>query len=237
MNPTLQKPRSKQIHPEITFLPPLTRPRRIARCILRALIRLLVRLFTNLKVSGLDNTRLEGAALVVANHLGDGDLLVGVAISPRFLEVVAKAELRSFPILGWLMRLYGVIWVHRGRPDRRALKAVMQSLEQGRPVVLSPEGRESLTGALEEGTHGAAYLALKTGVPVLPVTITGTENWRLYGNMKRLLRTLVTVTIGAPFHLESTGERRTDLERGTQTIMQALASLLPAEYGGVYQTK
>ena len=234
---THNKPRSESFHPEITCLPVLNRTRRLMRKILRAAIRLLVWLFTDLEVTGLENTRSLGATLLVSNHLGDADLVVGVAISEHFLEIVSKAELRALPVVGWLMEAYGVIWVHRGQPDRRALKVVMQSLAAGRPVVLAPEGRESLTGGLEEGTHGASFLALKTGVPVLPVTITGTENWRLYGNMRRLRRTPVQVTIGKPFYLRPSGDRHADLALGTQTIMQTLARQLPPEYRGVYQPK
>jgi 1-acyl-sn-glycerol-3-phosphate acyltransferase len=244
MSQTQNKPRNESFDPKITFLPRLTRGRRFARHLLRAVLRLLVWLFTDLTVTGGENLedQLSQPVLVVSNHLGDVDLIAGVAVAPRFLEVVSKAELRHLPILGWLMNLYGVIWVHRGQPDRHALRAVLQGLEQGRPAAIAPEGRESLTGALEEGTHGAAFLAMKAGVPILPVTITGTENRRLCDNIKHLRRTPVTVTIGEPFRLARSdslvfGERHADLEHGTQIIMRALAHQLPAEYRGVYQSE
>ena len=235
MSQATPKPVSENLDPQITFLPRLTPGRKLARHVLRAVLRGLVWLFIDLTVYGRENIDLQRPILVVSNHLGDADLVIGVIVAPQFVEVMGKAELRSFPVLGWLMDLYGVIWVHRGQPDRRALRAVMQSLEQGRPVGLAPEGRESVTGVLEEGTHGAAFLALKTGAPILPITFTGTENWRVYGNMKRLRRTLVTLTVGKAFHLPVGGEKHADLERGTQIIMQTLAGQLPAEYRGAYQ--
>src|SRR4030067_146028 len=113
--------------------------------------------------------------MVVSNHLGDADLIVGMAYSPYEVEILSKAELYDYPILGKLMDAYGVIWVHRGQPDRRALRAALEALRQGRVVGIAPEGRESLTGSLEEGTGGAAYLALKADGPILPVTFTGTQ--------------------------------------------------------------
>jgi 1-acyl-sn-glycerol-3-phosphate acyltransferase len=134
------------------------------------------------------------------------------------------------------MDAYGVIWVHRGQPDRRALRAALQGLGQGRLVTIAPEGRESLSGALEEGTRGAAYLALKAGVPVIPVTLTGTENWRVYGNLKRFRRTEMSVTVGQPFYLDVPGNQRQAQEQGTLQIMRKLAEQLPEEYRGVYRS-
>ena len=59
------------------------------------------------------------------------------------------------------MDWYGTIWVHRGRPDRRALRAALNGLAEGRMLAIAPEGRESISGELEQGTDGAAYIALR----------------------------------------------------------------------------
>jgi 1-acyl-sn-glycerol-3-phosphate acyltransferase len=150
------------------------------------------------------------------------------------VETLSKAELYDYPVLGKLMDAYGVIWVRRGQPDRRALRAALDGLRQGRFVAIAPEGRESLSGALEQGTEGAAYLALKAGVPVLPLTFTGTENTRIYGNLIRLRRTDVSMTVGEPFRLVELPDRKRAIELGTQKIMRALAAQLPPEYRGVY---
>ena len=101
-------------------------------------------------------------------------------------------------------------------------------------IGIAPEGRESLSGSLEEGTQGAAFLALKSGAPLLPVTFTGSENSRVFPNLRRLRRTEITCTVGRPFFLETGGDSRADLERGTAQIMETLAAQLPPEYRGVY---
>jgi 1-acyl-sn-glycerol-3-phosphate acyltransferase len=150
-------------------------------------------------------------------------------------EAIAKAELHKIPLLGWAMDAYGVIWVHRGQPDRRALRVALQALKEGRIVGIAPEGRESLTGALEAGTGGAAYIAVKASVPLLPITFTGTENKRVYRNMIRFRRTEITMRIGELFMLEDFGNWKEDVGRGTEKIMYTLAQQLPFEYRGPYQ--
>jgi 1-acyl-sn-glycerol-3-phosphate acyltransferase len=149
--------------------------------------------------------------------------------------VVGKIELVDIPFFGRLLEWYGTIWVHRGQPDRRALRVILDGLADNRMVAIAPEGRESLTGGLEEGTDGAAYIALKADVPILPVVFTGTENWRISGNLKRFRRTPITIAAAPPFRLNKTGDRRADIREGTQTIMITLARLLPPEYQGFYR--
>ena len=235
--PSQSKPISHDTRVDITRLPELTFWRRIVRRLFCSIARLLAWVFTKVEIQGLENFPSQGPAIIVANHLGDADFVLGIAFTPHLPEVLAKAELYDFPVLGKLMELYGVIWVHRGQPDRRALRASLQGLAEGRMISLAPEGRESLTGGLEEGTNGAAYLALKTNAPILPVTFTNTENVTLYPNMKRLRRTHIKITVGKMFSLDNVGNRRDSIHLGTEKIMDTLAIQLPVEYRGVYETK
>lgn len=234
--PTLQpKPRTLNIHPELVRLSEYTMLRRIYRALARGLCRLAVLFFIRYDIKGEENIPANGPVLIAANHLGDADPLIGLALIRRPVDLFVKVEIYDdYPILGRLIDAYGVIWIHRGLPDRRALRAALQSLAVGRAVGIAPEARESLTGALEEGTQGAAYLALKSAVSILPVTFTGTENRRILANLRRLRRTDVTITVGPTFLLESSDNLHTDLDAGTDRIMRALASQLPPEYRGVY---
>ena len=111
------------------------------------------------------------------NHLGDTDTAIMLAALPVAPEALGKIELLSeYPVLWKLMDWYGTIWLHRGRVDRRALACAVQALAEGRVVTIAPEGRYTLTRGLEKGGFGAAYVALRAGVAIIPVALTGTDN-------------------------------------------------------------
>lgn len=234
---TSSKPRSENIDPEITRLPVLTPWRKLYRRAMGVFLRVLVGICVRVQVTGRENMPAQGPLLIVSNHLGDADVLVGLAHTRLPVEIVVKSEFHQYPVLGAILEAYGVIWIHRGQPDRRALRAILDGLDDGRVFGIAPEGRESLTGSLEEGTGGAAYLAVKSKAPIFPVTFTGTENWRVFKNLKRFKRTPVTLTMGPVFYLDEYPERRQAIEQGTIQIMRALADQLPPEYRGVYNSE
>lgn len=236
MSTNIPKPQSEVVSSNITKLPELTFWRRLYRRIFIWVMRILVWLFTRTEVYGVENIPKRGPALIVGNHLGDADLIVGLAVVTISVEIIIKSEIYHMPILGKLLDAYGVIWIHRGQPDRRAIRAAFQGFEEGRAISIAPEGRESLTGVLEEGTGGAAYLAYKAKVPILPSAFVGTENVQIFGNLKRLRRSKVTVRIGELFWLEEYPDRKQAINQGTGQIMQAIADLLPPEYRGVYSS-
>jgi 1-acyl-sn-glycerol-3-phosphate acyltransferase len=111
-------------------------------------------------------------------------------------------------------------------------------MKQGEVLVITPEGTRSKVGHLIEGKQGVSYLAAKLGYPILPAAITGSFDPLFFGQLKRLKRPHVTVTIGPMFNLpplpsESQG-REEALKRDTDEIMCRLAVILPEEFRGVY---
>ena len=228
------KPISKVWYPNRTFLPELTWGRRLFRIFTKLLCKVVVFFFTSATITGTENYPTDGPALVVINHLGDPDVIIALAALQGVPEVIGSIHLREIPWLRFWMDLFGVIWVHRGRPDRQVISSVLKAFHQGRFIIIAPEARESTSGALEEGTNGAAYLALKGGVPIIPVTITGSEFRRIEKNLVKFRRTQISVTVGKPFFISQQVNFKDSLHVGTGAIMETLARQLPPEYRGFY---
>ena len=168
------KPVTDLWQPELVRLPERTPMRRAVRGFLRGLMRGIMHLCLRAELRGMENLPARGPFVLVINHLGDADVPLLVGALPMELDGFAKIELRSFPILGKVFDWYGVIWLHRGQPDRRALRAALQGFAEGRSLVIAPEGRYSLTRGLEPSGKGAAYIAARGNVPVIPVALAGT---------------------------------------------------------------
>jgi 1-acyl-sn-glycerol-3-phosphate acyltransferase len=235
MNQPIPKPVSEVWRPELVHLPKMTRSRRAFRTFGHGLMKLITKILLRVSVEGLENFPQSGPLMIAINHLGDADVPSVISSLPIPPDALAKIELYDVPILGRLIEWYGVIWLHRGQADKRAIRAALDGFAEGRMIVIAPEGRYSVTGALEEGNSGAAFLAYKSGVPILPIAITGTENENVYGHLKKLRRAPVHVRVGKMFRLaQQVEDRHEAISRGTSQIMQALASLLPEKYRGTY---
>jgi 1-acyl-sn-glycerol-3-phosphate acyltransferase len=228
------KPVTDWWRPDLVQLPKLTPARKLFRIFARGLAKLLVFVTMNVNIKGLENFPKKGPALIVFNHLGDADAVLLAACIPASIDGMGKIELNEHWLVGPMFRAYGVIYVHRGRADRKAIRAALDGLAEGRMIVLAPEGRQAVEGKLEEGTEGAAFLAMKTGAIIVPAAVTGTENENIY-NRKWWQRAHTTLSVGKPFHLNEGDDRQTVLREGTRQIMESLAGLLPESYLGNYK--
>jgi 1-acyl-sn-glycerol-3-phosphate acyltransferase len=182
----------------------------------------------------LENLPAHGPYIVLTNHLSAIDPPLILAAIPTPITVFAAHTHRHEFVVGELMNAMGAIWVRRGEADREALKAAVELLKDGGVIGLAPEGTRSKTGALIEGKIGAAYLATRTDVPLVPVAVTGTEVG--LPAVFRLSRPRITITIGPPFRLPDSSPQasRAQLQMYTDLIMRILAGMLPEKYRGVY---
>jgi len=203
--------------------------------LLRRIILGLLRLLCHLKVEGVEHVPAEGPLLLVSNHLHWLDTpVLGVTV-PRRARVFAARKWERRPIAGWVLRTLGnAIFVYRGEVDRQALRKALAVLKDGGVLAMAPEGTRSDTGALQQGKEGTAYLAARTGVPLVPVVAYGQE--KMFSSLLRGRRAEVHVIYGPPFALPSTPGRvsKKQLQEFTEQIMLGLAAMLPPAYRGVY---
>jgi 1-acyl-sn-glycerol-3-phosphate acyltransferase len=208
--------------------------------IIRWLIRLAMLLLTRTRVYGCELVLRSGGAMVVCNHIAALDPVILIGAFPRPLVLMSKIE-NARGTLKFLMSLVGAFTVRRGKVDREALRTAQAALDAGRLLCVFPEGTRSAAG-LAEAHGGAALLASRAGVPIIPVAITGTA--KIFSRRFPWLGfPRVTVTIGEPFLLHtlgadslssSSGVRRDDRELMTGEIMRRIAALLPPEMRGYY---
>jgi 1-acyl-sn-glycerol-3-phosphate acyltransferase len=204
--------------------------------IVRGTIGVLVRLLTRTQVRGLEHVPEQGPCLFVTNHLHWLDSpLIAVAL-PYRVYVFAGEKWAKHLLLGPLFRSLDAIFVHRGEIDRNALRKAFAVLGGGGMLGLAPEGTRSKTGGLQRGRSGAAYMALRAGVQVVPIAITGEAE--VFKALKRLRRAQVRVAVGPTFEppIVQADQRpsSTQVRHFTEEIMYRLAAMLPPGYRGEY---
>ena len=202
----------------------------------RAIVWLLFLLLTRREVKGRANVPGDGPLLIVANHLNLADPpLLGISFGRKVI-FMAKEELFRSRFTAYFMRRFGTFPVNRRRFGRAALRQARQVLDDGLALVVFPEGKRSHTGQLEAAFPGAALIACRSSVPIIPVGIIGTE--QVKGITWIWRRPRITVNIGRPFYLTPLDGKltRKELAELANSMMKQIAELLPREYRGNYQT-
>ena len=205
--------------------------------ILRFLIRMLLNLIARFELHGKENLPLTGGMVIAANHIGILDIIMvyyGIDRTDLFIPVAEKWEK-----IGWIRWLGGhlnFLFVDRYNPDLKTMRKMIALMEQGKCLVIAPEGTRSRIGSLLEGKPGVAYLAARSGFPVIPIGITGTEDELVLSNVKRLRKSTITLTGGKQFVIPPLPNKDRDaaLQKSTDEIMCQIAAILPGKYRGVY---
>jgi len=200
--------------------------------LVRLVSRLILKCLTHVEVQGLEHVP-QGSFVGVTNHLSSFDPLLVLATMPiRPFTIFAAIEHRYDFISGWALDRLGSIWIHRGEPSREALRIALNELSLGTVFGIAPEGTRSKTGKLLKGKTGAAYLATRARVPILPAAIWGTE--QIKRDLRRFKRCTVHLRVGAPFRLPEGRADSARLEEYTDVLMRKIAAMLPPEYRGEY---
>lgn len=206
------------------------------RNFLRFLIRIIgFKLLAKInKVEGLENVPQEGPAILMINHIAFIDPIVVLHVLPRNIVPLAKIEVYEYPVWGRFTKMWGVIPVRREEFDRHAVQKVLEVLKAGEIVLVAPEGTRGT--ALQEGKEGVAYLASRSGVPVIPVALEGTPGFPAPPFSAAWRQPGATVRFGRPFCYKPELRRagREMLRKMTDEAMYKLAELLPPHRRGEY---
>ncbi len=188
--------------------------------------KVFMRLFSRFNPVGIENIP-PAPFLLTGNHLSYWDVPAIGAVSTYPIPGFCAKKYKGKP-MGVLFYLGSPVWVEQEAPDRRALMTALKIIEQGYSFAIAPEGTRSKTGGLQKGLEGAAFLATRANIPILPIAMCGTEK------MFKQPRPQVTVRIGKPYRLPEGRARGDQLAEYTERMMCALAALLPEAYHGYY---
>jgi len=205
--------------------------------LIRFIIRVFFNFFTVTDIDGREKLLNKGAYIVAANHLGVLDsALVFYFLDRQDIILIIAEKYQRNAFFRWLVGSMNAIFIDRYNADIRAMKIVIERLERGEILVMAPEGTRSPTGGLVKARPGGSYLAAKTGLPVFPVALTGTEDKELIGSFRHLRRPRINIKVGQlmTFPPVDKTDRQAVLQRYTDEIMCHIALMLPESYRGVY---
>lgn len=226
----IEKPAKKTASqkPAKNLYDPYSTPRVIYEA-LRYIARLIFFVTMRVHLRGRYNVPRKGPYIIAANHLSWLDIPLIPAFVPGKVIFMAKEEL-FLGKMGWLVRFLGAFPVKRGEGDRQAIRAADEQLKQKKIFMIFPEGTRSKTQTLAKGNPGLGMIALRAGLPVIPVAVWGSEK-----GLKKL-GAEITISYGEPIVLKPKGAKitREDLEESTDEIMRRIAAMMPARYRGVY---
>ena len=196
------------------------------------LIRLVAAVYARVEVVGREHLPREGGVILVSNHISSVDPELLAALLPRHVRWMAKQEIFDHPFTGPLARLFGAFPVRREEADLSALRRSLQALEEGQVIGIFPEGHRSRTGRMLPALPGAAIIALRSGAPVLPVAISGSDTVRLPHLFWRPFQQPgIRIVVGEPFTLSRTRRISSEaVKEGTDIIVSRIVALLPERY-------
>ena len=204
--------------------------------LVRAVARFVLSIIARIEIIGRIDYQ-TGGFIITGNHVGRLEAFLVILLAERDDVVLILAETyKQYAFWRYVARKVDAIWINRFDADFAALRVVLKRLQNGEVLAVAPEGTRSPTESLLPGHPGAAYLAAKSGLPIIPIGIVGTEDRVVKQRLKRLRRLDITARVGAPYHLPPMPKAGRDawLAEQTDEIMCQIAALLPPDHRGVY---
>jgi 1-acyl-sn-glycerol-3-phosphate acyltransferase len=207
-----------------------TNPRPVPYRLAKSLLGPVLRRCWHIEVDGVKHLPTQGPFIVAANHQSFMDSVFLALVAPGPIRFVAKAEYFDRWPSAWMFRALGQIPLRRGSSAAavHALAAARVVLAENGIVGIYPEGTRSRDGKLHRGSSGPVRLAMRSGAPIVPVGLIGTDTVQAPGETLPHLFREVVIRVGAPQHVPSAGEgcsRKTILRGATDELMQTIAEL------------
>ena len=191
--------------------------------------------FTISEYIDVENIPKQGGVILALNHMSHLDTPFLMANPVRTdLTGLITTKYKKNLFVSWFTDTAEGIWINRDAADFTAIRKASKALNKGIALGIAPEGTRSKKGQLQEGKPGTVMLAVKTGVPIVPVGITGTDS--ALSELKHFRRPRLTARFGEPFviPLFEPGSRSQDLKKWTHELMLRIAALLPESNRGYY---
>jgi 1-acyl-sn-glycerol-3-phosphate acyltransferase len=163
----------------------------------RGVVEVVCRLYWRVEIRGRSNVPSSGPYVIAPVHRSNIDTLLAGCLTHRRIRFMGKDSLWKYRWSGALFSSLGAFPVHRGTPDREALRMCEAALAGGEPVVLFPEGTRQSGPVVQPLFEGAAFVAARAGVAILPVGIGGSE-WAMRKGSKRISPVKVVMVVGEP---------------------------------------
>ncbi|MBO0747483.1 MAG: 1-acyl-sn-glycerol-3-phosphate acyltransferase [Acidimicrobiaceae bacterium] len=191
------------------------------------LVEVVCRIAWRVDIVGQENVPKTGAFVLAPVHRSNIDTLLAGCVTRRRMRFMAKDGVWKYKLIGKVLGSLGGFPVHRGMPDREALRTCEAALRAGEPVVLFPEGRRRFGPVVQELFDGAVFVAGRAGVPIVPVGIGGSE-WAMRKGNRMIYPVKVAMTIGEPIEVPSSSEGRVtrpQVRKSTEALQAELQRL------------
>jgi 1-acyl-sn-glycerol-3-phosphate acyltransferase len=193
----------------------------------RGVIAWFCRLYWRTGIAGTAHVPRHGAFILAPVHRSNIDTPLVCAVTSRRLRYMGKDSMWKYRWSAWFFDSLGGFPVHRGEPDRHALRTCEQVLSAGEPLVVFPEGTRQSGPIVENVFDGVAYLALKTGAPIVPVGIGGSEGAMPKG-AKFIKPVKVQLLVGAPLEVKAPEPGQRVARRAVRELTEELTAVLQA---------